>query len=229
MPPETDLIKQQMGQTRAALTEKLQTLENKVIGAIASTTDMVAQTVQDVGTTVRETSQNFRSTMHDTVSSVRDAFDVSQQIDQHPWLMLGGSVLAGYVGGVVLDNLEHGRLPSLPSAEGLLPHGSEIRQRMVTQQPSARRVPGFLKALVDTFAPELDKLKAAAVGMALGALRDKIGESVPSHMRGDFAEMMDRITTKLGGHAHPPGAMYGASEEYDETNGARASGPMGMG
>ncbi len=228
MPPETDLIKQQMGQTRAALTEKLQTLENKVIGAIASTTDMVAQTVQDVGTTVRETSQNFRSTMRDTLSSVRDAFDVSRQIHQHPWLMLGGSVLAGYVCGVVLDNLEHGRLPSLPAAEQLLPHGSEVRQCLAKEQPTARRIPGFLKALVDTFAPELDKLKAAAVGMALGALRDKIGESVPSHMRADFTEMMDRITTKLGGHTHRTGAMYGASEEYEETNGAQASRPMGM-
>ena len=228
MPPETELIKQQMGQTRSALNEKLQTLENKVIGAITSTTDMVARTVQDVGTTVRETSQNFRAGMNDTVSSVRDAFDVSRQIHQHPWLMVGGSVIAGYVGGVVLDNLEHGRLPSLPAAERLLPQGSELRQRMATEHPT-RRVPGFLKALMDSFAPELDKLKAAAVGMAMGALREKISASVPPHLREDFAEMMDRITTKLGGHAHPPGAMYGASEEYDETNGARATPPMGMG
>jgi ElaB/YqjD/DUF883 family membrane-anchored ribosome-binding protein len=228
MPPETDLIKQQMSQTRAALTEKLQTLENKVIAAIASTTDMVARTVQDVGTTVRETSQNFRSTMRDTVSSVRDAFDVSRQIHQHPWLMLGGSVLAGYVCGVVLDNLEHGRLPSLPAAEQLFPHSSEVRQRMTAGQPSARRIPGFLKALADTFAPELDKLKSAAVRMAMTALRDKIGDSVPPHLRSDFTEMMDRITAKLDGHSHPPGAMYGASEEYEETNGARESRPMGM-
>lgn len=228
MPPETDLIKQQMGQTRAALTEKLQTLENKVIGAIASTTDMVARTVQDVGTTVRETSENFRDTMHGTVSSVRDAFDVSRQIHQHPWLMLGGSVVAGYVGGVVLDNLEHGHLPSLPAADRLLPQSSELRQRMASRPPTARRIPGFLKALADSFAPELEKLKAAAVGMAMGALREKVGASVPPHLREDFAEMMDRITTKLGGNAHPPGAMYGSSEDYDETNGARASGPMGM-
>lgn len=227
MPPETDLIKQQMGQTRTALTEKLQTLENKVIGAFVSTTDMVAQTVQDVGATVRDATQNVRATMSETVSSVREAFDMPRQIDQHPWLMVGGSVLAGYVGGVVLDNLEHGRLPSLPAAERLLPSGSEVRQRMVSE-PKRLRVPGFLKALADSFAPELEKLKAAAVGMAMSALRDKIGESVPPHMRGDFAEMMDRITTKLGGNMHPPGAMYGASPEYDETNGARATPPMGM-
>lgn len=227
MPPETDLIKQQMGQTRAALTEKLQTLENKVIGAFVSTTDVVAQTVQEVGATVRDATQNVRATMSETVSSVREAFDMSRQIHQHPWLMVGGSVLAGYVGGVVLDNLEHGRLPSLPAAEQLLPSGSEVRQRMVSE-PKRLRVPGFLKALADSFAPELEKLKTAAVGMAMSALRDKIGESVPPHLRGDFDEMMDRITTKLGGNSLPPGAMYGASEEYDETNGARATPPMGM-
>jgi hypothetical protein len=233
MPPETELIKQQMGQTRAALTEKLETLENKVLGTISTTTDAVTQTVQDVGATVRETTENVRATMHEALNSVRDAFDVSRQFHQHPWLLLGSSVVAGYAGGLILDNLERGHLPSLPSlphAERLLPQSSEVRQRLESEAPVRRRAPAFLKALAETFAPELEKLKAAALGMAMGVVRDKLHEAVPPQMREDFAQMMDRITTKLGGEPYPPGAMFGSSEEDDEANGRHASSPMmGMG
>ncbi len=238
MPPETELIKQQMGQTRAALTDKLETLENKVLGTVSTTTDAVSQTVQQVGSTVREvgatvqeTVQNARATMRETIDSVRDALDVSRQMQQHPWLLFGGSVVAGYAGGLILDNLEHGHLPSLPSlpsAERLLPQGSEVRQRFEAAQPTRRRAPAFLQALVETFAPELDKLKAAALGMALGVVRDKLHQSVPPQMREDFAQMMDRITTKLGGEPYPPGAMFGASEEAEEANGAHSTRTMGM-
>ncbi len=127
MPPETELIKQQMGQTRSALTEKLDTLESKVFGTLDSAANSVGQTVHEVGSTMRETAESVRATMHDAMSSVRNAFDVSRQFHEHPWLLLGSSVVAGYVGGVVLDNLEHGHMPSLPSpvhAEQLLPQGS---------------------------------------------------------------------------------------------------------
>jgi ElaB/YqjD/DUF883 family membrane-anchored ribosome-binding protein len=229
MPPETELIKQQMGQTRAALTEKLESLENKVLGTVSCTTDTISQTVHEVGATVTETTQNVRATLRETFDSVRDAFNVSRQIHQHPWVMMGGSIVAGYVGGVMLDNLEHGRAPSVLPAERLLPQGSEIRQRMEAETPTHRRTGGFLKALAETFAPELEKLKAAALGMALGVVRDRISDAVPPQMREDFHQMMDRITTKLGGEAYPVGMMGSLGAESDETNGAHESHPMGIG
>jgi ElaB/YqjD/DUF883 family membrane-anchored ribosome-binding protein len=234
MPPETELIKQQMGQTRVSLTEKLETLETKVFGTLDTAASSVGQTVHEVGSTMRETAESFRTTMHDTVDSVREAFDLPQQFQHHPWVMFGGAVAAGYVGGVVLDNLEHGRMPSLSSspirAERLLPQGSEVRERLEATPPARRRGFGFLNQLAETFAPELEKLKATALGMALGVIRDKISEAVPPQMHENVNEMMDRITTKLGGEVHPPGAagaMFGHSEEYEEDN-ARRTQAMGM-
>ena len=242
MPPETELIKQQMSQTRAALTEKLENLENKVVGTVNTTTDTVAQTVQEVGATVRETTQNIRATMQETtqnmratvretLSSVRDAFDVTRQMHEHPWLLFGGSVFAGFVGGRVLEGLEQGRLPSLPAppAEQFLPSDSELRDNLEAQPPARRRSTfGFLKALTDTFAPEIDNLKRAAVGMAIGLVRDKLSESVPPHMREHVHDVMGRIATKLGGEVPPPGAMFGRSEEDEESDGAHARQSMGM-
>jgi len=233
MPPETELIKQQMGQTRVALTEKLETLETKVFSTVGTTTDTVTHTVHEVGATVRETAQDVRATMRETMSSMRDALDMSRQIHQHPWLMVGGSVLAGYVGGLVLDNLEHGRMPSMPSmpvaAEQLLPRDSEVRERIEAQPPSRRTGSSFFRALAESFAPELDKLKRTALGMALGVVREKISDAVPPHMREQVSELVDRVTVKLGGEPPPPGAMFGRGEEHEEGDGAHMARSMGMG
>lgn len=201
MPSETELIKQQMSQTRASLAAKLETLETKVF----STTDVVAQTVAEVGTTVRETAQDVRAVMRETLTSMRDVLDLSQQVQHHPWMMLGASVLAGYVGGVALNNLERGTLPALPAApEPLLPHDSEVRPHREAQPPPVRRTrSSFLQALVESFAPELDSLKRAALGMALGVVRDKINESMSPQMRGQVNEVMDRVAAKLGGDPPP--------------------------
>lgn len=245
MPPETELIKQQMNQTRVSLTEKLEALENKVFGTVHDTSGTISNTVQqvsstvrdtvrEVGAAVRETTGNVRASVREAVSSARDAVSISRQMHEHPWLMLGGSVFAGYVGGLVLDNLERGRLlspPSLSAApERLLPQGSEVRERAESVQAPRRGGSSFLKALVETFAPELDKLKRVALGTALGLVRDKVGESVPEHLREDVTALMDRVTQKLGGEPSPPGAMLGAGgAEHDERNGAEMARSMGIG
>jgi hypothetical protein len=234
MPPETELVKQQMSQTRAALSDKLESLENKVLGTVHETTDAVAQTAHNIGCAARETAHDVRATMHEAVSTVRDALDVGRQMQRHPWLMMGGSVFAGYVGGRVLDTLEGGHLPSLPELpshpERLLPSGSELRERIETNRTTHRRSgPSFLRSLTETFAPELDKLKRAAVGMTLGLVRDKLGEVVPPQMRENVNEMIDRVTVKLGGEPSPPGSMLGREEQYEEGDGARMERSMGLG
>ncbi len=66
--------------------------------------------------------------------------------------------------------------------------------------------------------------------MALGVVRDKVSESVPPQMQQNFADLMDRVTTKLGGQLVPPGAMLGRGEdEYEESNGSERARSMGMG
>jgi ElaB/YqjD/DUF883 family membrane-anchored ribosome-binding protein len=242
MPPETELIKQQMGQTRSSLTEKLEMLETKVFGTVHDTTGTLSNTIQqvsstvrdtvrEVGASVRETTGDVRASVRQAMCSAREAVNVSRQVQEHPWLMLGGSVFVGYVGGLLLDNLQRGRLPSLPAApERLLPQASEVRERMESAPAPRRAGSSFLRALVDTFAPELDQLKRLALGTALGVVRDKLGETVPPHLKENVTELMDRVTAKLGGEPPPPGAMFGAAEtEHDERNGSKMARARGMG
>ena len=82
-----EVIRHRMEQTREALTEKLETLEQKVADSVSAVTDTVASVQEKV---------------HEGVESVKDAVDVKAHVERHPWLMLGGSVLCGYVLGDLL-------------------------------------------------------------------------------------------------------------------------------
>jgi len=63
--------------------------------------------------------------------------------------------------------------------------------------------------------------------MALGVVRDKINESMPPQVREHVNEMMNRVTTKLGGQPVAPGALFGGSEEPSEGDGAHMARSMG--
>ncbi len=233
MPPESEVIKQQMGQTRAALTEKLETLENQVVGTVRDTTSTVQNTVHDVGATVRDTMHDVRASVRETLDTVKDTFDIPRQVEQHPWLMLGSSIVAGYVGGSILESLERGgRLPP----RGPVPAGPEelLTERVLTERETepptpSRGMPSFLRSLADTFAPELAKLKGVALGVTLGLVRDKISESIPSQMKGDVNDIIDRVTVKLGGEPTPPGSISLHGDGPAEHNGSERARSMGVG
>jgi len=233
MPPETEVIKQQMGQTRAALTDKLESLENQVFGTVHDTTSTVSSTVQNVGDTVKDTVHDVRATVAETVASVRDALDVSRQVHRHPWLMMGGSVFAGYVGGRILENIEAGPYPArraLTSEPNQFLPAAESEGAAYEASPAPRRSgPSFLQSLADTFAPEIAKLKGTAISMALGLMRDKISESVPPQFQQNVTDLVDRFTVKLGGEPTPAGSMAMKSEDWEDRDGpelSRARGGM---
>src|SRR5713226_6434711 len=83
-----EVIKQQMLETRASLAEKLETLEQQVVGTVHSATSAVTDTVESVKDAVQH-----------TVEAVKDTFDLSHHVREHPWLMVGGSVTVGFAAG----------------------------------------------------------------------------------------------------------------------------------
>jgi ElaB/YqjD/DUF883 family membrane-anchored ribosome-binding protein len=92
MEDQAELIRQQMQEKRAELSEKLQELAGKL------PTDTVAETVESVSHTVTDTAENVQETVH----SFQEALDLPKQVQEHPWLAVGGAVLVGYLAHDVL-------------------------------------------------------------------------------------------------------------------------------
>lgn len=208
MDSKPEVIRQQMEETRTALTQKLETLEEKVVSTVQDATSAVTDTVDNVKDAVQETVTNVKDTVQDTVESVRDTFDVERQVQRRPWLMFGGSVVLGYIAGSLLhrgtarrrsstqvrfDRLASSSAPAMNGSHAAPPAAQPISQSEAADEPS------LFATLTEQFKPEIAKLKGMAIGTALGAVRDLVTHAVPDQMKGQVTEMVDNVTMKLGG------------------------------
>jgi len=196
-----EMIQQQMKETRAALTEKLETLENKVVGTVAEATTAVSDTVEAIRETVNETVttvnetvkgsvETVKETVHESVETVKDIFDLPAHVDQHPWMMLGGSVAVGYCLGALLGS----RSSAGSSATTFTYPERTVPTPSAPSKPTSEPSP---------WAPEINKLKGLALGVLFGTARELLLSSVPEHIADQLKEIVDNVTKKVGGEPMP--------------------------
>lgn len=165
--------------TRTAMADKLEALEDRMIGAAQSAQATVENSIQSA---------------KDAVASVKRTFDLKHQVEERPWTIVGGCFLAGLAVSLLIPK---GR----PIQE------SGIRGRGPARTANASPTPdsfpllpekAALPSVFEPFQEEIDKAKGIAIGYVMGLVRDSIKESAP-HMAPQIDELMNGITTKLGG------------------------------
>jgi hypothetical protein len=210
MSDQPEVIRQQMEETRAALAEKVKTLEHQVVDTVAEANTAVVETVETVKEAVQGTVEAVKGTVEDTVESVKNTLDFSQQWDRHPWFMMGGAVALGYLGGCFLGKARsmssrderHGQRyvsPAGRAAEGGSNgnRGFGRAEGAFGSAPAQSSEPGWLSGLGETFSTEIDQLKALAIGTSLALIRDLIVQGAPDPLRPSVTELMNSVTTKL--------------------------------
>jgi len=229
MDKEEERIQQQMAETRASLTEKLETLEQKVVGTVEEATTAVSETVDVIKDSVQGTVTAVNETVKESVETVKDWFDVSAHVQEHPWLMVGGSVAAGYCLGTFLSRTSrdraHSALPSYPWMRNNST-GEPREERPREERPTVGGTQTPIKSALSNWAPEIDKLKSLALGVLFGTAREMIASSVPEHVGDQLKEIFDSVTKKVGGEPIPssdlaprpqePGIHDGGYEDRDE-------------
>jgi len=252
-PDKSEKIMSQMDVTRKDLADKLEKLEEKVTGTVASVTDLVEkvpETVDTVKETIAETVGAVSDTVHNTVEAVdgavsstvgavQDFFNIPRHVDRHPWLMMGGSVLLGFLGGRLL--LPRRRLTALPPAsagEAAAPPPAPAYQAPAYQPPpapsfEAYRSPeqpheseaegskeGWMSRLGDKFGGEISKVKGMALGTLLGVARDMISQWVPDTLRQDVKSVINNFTSDLGGKVFEEPILGGGGQSSPGGDGA---------
>jgi len=205
MDQEPEVIRQNIEDTRSDLTRKIEVLEQEVMGTVNNTTTAVAETVESVRDSVETTVENVRETIENTVDAVRDTFDLNLQTRRHPWGVVGGSVLAGYVLGSLLPSGRSNGNTASPWQS--TPKSGPLRQpayaASVSSLPPApeqrSQRPSMLAKLTEQFAPEIQQIKGVAIGVAAAAIRDLIKDKVPEALQSHVQDMIHNVTHKLGG------------------------------
>jgi len=223
-----DVIRLQMEDTRTALTEKLETLEDKLMNTVqetkaavdetvASVKETVVGTVQETRSAVKETVASVKDTMHESVEGVKDMMDVSAHVDRHPWLSVGGAVLCGYLLGSLLPSNQESRGERrLPSPEVPKTQFGNGDGRHKYQKPQALAEAPSTPNWLSSFDPELQKLKGMAVGAALGMVRDMITEAVPPQMADQVRTLVDDVTRKVGGDPVPSSTFSASTMGHEK-------------
>jgi len=212
-----DMIRREVESKRAALTEKLESLEKEVVGTVKEATAAVSDTVEVIKDSVQETVATVKDTVQDTVSSVKetvtesvetvkDWFDLKGHVKHHPWFMMGGSVALGYF----LGNM----LKSSPAAEAIADE-SPRSSHSGNGHHREKRHGGSAKKAFD-LGPELSKLKGLALGALLGTARDMILPVVPEGVKKPLKDVLDNITQKLGGEPVAPSGKQADRDQSEE-------------
>src|SRR5215831_16294588 len=102
MDDKTEVICHNIEETRSALSDKVEALEEQVVDTVQGTTSAVAETVDTVKEAVQDTVEQVKDTVQGTVEAVKETFDIGLQCERHPWLMFGGSVGLGFLAGKLL-------------------------------------------------------------------------------------------------------------------------------
>lgn len=210
MEKEPEVIRQEMDETRNALTDKIQLLEQTVVETVQEASSNVKETVEAVKGAVEETVQNVKQSVTGTVDSVKETFSLNSQIQQRPWLVMAGAAGLGFVVGYALyaPETERGRRMATPRPRSRGGNGSHKEHfTEPSPRPETPEESGVFHSLYETFEPEIHQLKGLAIGTLAGIVRDMISNSVPETMSDPLSGVVDTITTKLGGQPTKRGSF----------------------
>jgi len=198
---ELEVIRDEMEQTRAKLADKLGALETQVRETVSGATDAVNSTVEGVKDVV--------STVSETVESVTETFNVSKQVEQHPWMALGAAVATGFVLAQVIGRSSQPAAAAPQPSQSYVPPPTPQPSR--SEQPPQQEESGIMDSLESMLPDSMkDSMKGAmntavsalgglAVGGLMGVIRELAATGLPQEWKGDVTKMIDQVTTQLGG------------------------------
>jgi len=237
-----------IAETRASMSEKLELLEERVRdtleetktavddivesvkGTVEDTVDAVKDTVDGAKSTVEDIVENVKGTMDDTVTMVKQSFDLRYQVDQHPWLMLGASVVTGSVLASFLHRGREARNSSsyathtqngprgadVSRGDGLAAMYTVAGDEDITEssKPSANAQPQSQQSWGNTLGliheEFVDVMKGAVLSTVMGTVREMIRQNMPNVIA-PFDKVINNVSKKLGTELFEPSVNREAS------------------
>jgi len=201
MENETEVIKHQMEETRTALTEKLEAVEELVASTVKETTQAVSSTVETVTGAVENTVNTVTESVENVTESVKSAFDLRSWVDEHPWLVMGGGVAAGYLLGSLVPSPPAGGGSWAGSSASYAPPTSPSYSQGAASYTSGQQAStgGGISSFLEGLQPVVDKLKGLAVGTAAGLVGEMIVKSLPDNLKSEVTSLIDDTTRRMGG------------------------------
>lgn len=199
MDNESQVMCQQMQDTRTSLQDKLETLEQQVKDSVQDTTDAVTGTAE----AVRDTVESVKDTVQETIQAVKDTFNLSYMVNEHPWLMFATATGIGVVSARLLGSIAKPKVSSdEPAAPAVRPEATTQRngysaRSTATQIPAPPRR-SWLAFITDHYSEELKQVKGLAIATVGNVVREMLAEKAAPEIAARTRKIIDGIVTTLG-------------------------------
>lgn len=224
MDNQSEVMRQQMQDTRTALQDKLETLEQQVKDTVLETTEAVTSTVE----AVKETVESVTGTVQETVQSVKDTFNLSHLVKEHPWPMFAGAVGVGFVSARLLGSIASTGISSVEPAAPVL-HAEPVTHRngfsagrSPAQTPAAAPRRSWWNLIADHYSEELAKVKGLAIAAVGNVVREMVTVNAAPELAARTRDLIDGIVTKMGAKPindpifNPEEAKKPAAQDHSE-------------
>jgi ElaB/YqjD/DUF883 family membrane-anchored ribosome-binding protein len=174
------MIREQMDETKSQLSDKLESLEQQVSETVQHTGTAVNATVE----AVQETIETVTGAVQDAVQSVSNALDVRRQVDRHPWLAVGGSVVLGCL---AVEFFSRSAKRSKQPPETVSPTCPDVENAGHANGAPAVQSGATAAAITAAYESGLkrsswDQLRNVAIGALIGIVQDVAARAVPQVM-----------------------------------------------
>lgn len=166
-------------ETRNAISQKLEMLEHRI-----------QETVEGTKTTVEDIIGRVKDTAEDIVDRTKQTFDPTYQVQQHPWAMVGGAIVVGYV----LGTLES-RMTSRARSSGVYPYyPPDAEQEGASVMPTTGRLQqsNLWQEVSQEISEEIEHAKHAMIEVGRSFVRDFFQQALPALGQSFFGERSHR-------------------------------------
>jgi len=148
--------------------------------------------MEETRSALRDKVERLEQQLEDTVETVRDTFDLRQQIKRHPWTMVCGAAAVGFLGARLLEGIR-AVPPSVPFSPAPLTSAPPFGSRRAPAQTH------WWDTLTNQYRDELGKVKGLVLSTLGGLIGEAFTEVAPPALKPKIKEVVDSVTVKLGG------------------------------
>ncbi len=183
MGKSSDEIRQGIDQQRADAGQKINQLERQVQEQAEQTRDQVMHTAEQV----RDEAQEF---VHDTVETVRESFNIQEQVQERPLVAAGAALIGGFLlGSMMGDSGQGNRSGYYSSGSDTTGGGHSVGGQSGGGLSSGLRSAAQKSGLEDTI--------SNAAAALMGSLTEQLKNTFDSQLPG-YAEKMETAQQSSG-------------------------------
>jgi hypothetical protein len=201
-----------------AIVKDVRATVDTTLATVDTTLVAVRQGIAGTQASVEEIVEHMKGTIGNTVATVQRTFDLPAQVEHHPWPMVGGALLAGYMLGSLGGGHPSaaGSPRDLPGVEASSSGSPPQRASSARPQPQQGIVSSILDQVKDEMKDEIASLTSVAAGAVISTLREMFKQAMPA-----LAPHLEKANTKRGGEASDSPAQHLAAMSSTAVNGVR--------